>query len=126
MLRNQSGIFRVCTCKIITGEKKHMPHVRIEPWLSLHEYHEFKKLAPDDPALPDTYEEWLEKANEMIQVFIMCGVPVERTPIYAEEFFHYCEACGLNPDGVARASFAVFKARGICESTQFQLPRKLA
>jgi hypothetical protein len=87
-----------------------MSNPRIEPWLDRAEYAAFKELAPDDPALPATYEAWLEQTEELVSVFIKSGVPVEKVYIKAGELGRYCREHGINPDGVGRAAFAVHKA----------------
>lgn len=88
-----------------------MPHPRIEPWISREDYDAFLLLAPDDPALGKSYDEWLEQITELMAVFVKSGVPIERVHIRPDEFQKYCIAHSINPDGVARASFAVSRIR---------------
>lgn len=86
-----------------------MLNPRIEPWLNKDDYDAFKKLAPDDPDLPPTFDEWLENALDKLSAFVKSGVPIERIDISPIEFKNYCDAASINPDGVARAAFAVSK-----------------
>jgi hypothetical protein len=97
--------------KPVPHDKVHVIRPRIEPWLRKEEYDVFKRLAPDDPTLPVNYDEWLEKITELVSVFIKCGVLVEKIHINAHEFEKYCTDHNINPDGVGRAAFAVYKAR---------------
>jgi len=97
---------------------------RIEPWLSWHEYDAFKRAAPDDPDLLSTYDAWLELANEVVDIFTKSGVPVEKIPIGFDEFNAYCQSCELNPDGVARAAFAVHKARSACQEDENEIQER--
>lgn len=80
---------------------------RIEPWIDPDEYSAFKRLAPDDRELPDSYKEWLELAIDQLSAFVKSGIPVEKVLIHPEPFKEYCRANSINPDGVARAAFAV-------------------
>jgi hypothetical protein len=88
-----------------------MAETRIQPWFERKDYGQFKKLAPDDPSLPDTFEQWEQIAREEELIFKKSGVPVDKVYIYPGEVKAYCDACKINPDGVARAAFAVQKHR---------------
>ena len=84
---------------------------RYEPWISRQEYSAFQKLAPSDTALPATYEEWYERINDRISVFLKSGIPVEKVDINPSEFEAYCKANNINPDSVARAAFVITKIK---------------
>ena len=86
-----------------------MANARIQPWLKEENYEEFRRLAPDDPSLPATYDEWQEITLDQEMIFKKSGVPVERVYLEVADFSAYCASKGLNPDGVARAAFAVQK-----------------
>jgi hypothetical protein len=97
-----------------------MPNRRFEPWLRVEEFVAFRELAPEDPDLPGTYEEWAEQINDKLFVFIKSGVPVERVDISIAEFRSYCTWQEINPDGVARAAFAIFKGRAQLQGRTMQ------
>lgn len=86
-----------------------MTKARIQPWLEKEDYEEFRGLAPGDPALPATYDEWEEINLDQEMIFRKSGIKVERVYLDVADFSAYCTSCGLNPDGVARAAFAVQK-----------------
>lgn len=86
-----------------------MPKPAVIAWLERKDYAAFKAQAPADPDLPETYEEWLERAEDQSLAFAKSGIGVERVTIKPEELTAYCDECRINPDGAARSALAVQK-----------------
>ena len=86
-----------------------MRFTSVTPWLVKSDYDAFKKLASDDPELPDSYDEWEEIANEQVSAFRKSGLSIETILITPEEVQEYCDACGIEPDSAGRAAVAMRK-----------------
>jgi len=91
--------------------KKGPKSPRIMGWLRRDDYQTFKRLSPDDPDLPDTYDEWLKLASEQINNLKANGIVVKKVTIDPEEFAVYCRASGINPNTHTRAAFTVATER---------------
>jgi hypothetical protein len=84
---------------------------RIFAWFSREDYDAIKGLSPNDPDLPDTFDEWLELATQQVANLEANGVAVKKVVINSQEFSAYCRACGVDPNGALRGAFAVVKGR---------------
>lgn len=73
-------------------------------------YEQFKRPIPDHTDFPDTYDEWLNIANEQITHMIKQGYFVKKTmTIDPAEFTEYCHRTGCDYDPFALDDLANFK-----------------
>ena len=82
---------------------------RIAAWINREGYDAIKRFTPNDPGLPDTFDEWLKHASEQIANLEANGIVVEKVIIDPQELATYCRASGIEPDRVGREAFAVAK-----------------
>jgi len=75
-------------------------------WFREGEYDEFRKLFTDGDGLPETYAEWLQKAESLINQLRRDGHIVVKAYLHIETFGEWCRARGLNIDSKARTAFA--------------------
>ena len=88
-----------------------MPQPRIMPWYARKDYQVLKEIIPNDPDIPDTYEEWLNRAANQLTEPEAHGVVCEKVVIDAQEFATWCRDSGLDANSTTIGAFAVKKAR---------------
>jgi hypothetical protein len=69
------------------------------------DYDRLKAMAKDGEVLPDTYEEWLRKAEEVSGQMALRGFTVVKVYLDPETFPAWCEANGYEMDGAARSRY---------------------
>jgi hypothetical protein len=84
---------------------------RHKAWIAPKDYEAFKRLMPDDPDFPNTYDEWLKLANKEIAEIQAAGHFIERVEVYPNEFAAYCHASGIDGNSALLHAFSVAKAR---------------
>lgn len=75
-------------------------------WYRQEDYAKIKKIMIDHRKLPDTYKQWLKKANQGFEHFTAQGHIVEKVYIDPDTFPDWCATRGLNVDANARIRFA--------------------
>ena len=85
---------------------------RIGAWFRREDYEALKKLSPNEPDLPDTFDEWEQIATKQVAEIETAGGLVEKVIIDPQEFAIWCRASGVKPDSVNRSAFAVQKHFG--------------
>jgi hypothetical protein len=80
------------------------------PWIEPDDYEAFKRLMPDNPDIPDTYDKWRDLTLEEIAEQRAMGFAVETVVVYPFEFFRYCHNGNAVPNSAALLKFACQKA----------------
>ena len=80
-------------------------------WYRREDYERLKAMFKDGEKLPDTYEDWLAKAQVTVLTLAADRLRVERAYIDPETFPKWCEEKGLEMDADARTDFAAEFAR---------------
>lgn len=75
-------------------------------WFSKEDYAELKKLFTDGDKLPATYEQWLAKAENLVENLRRDGHIVVKAHIEPKAFAEWCRSRGLNINSRARIRFA--------------------
>lgn len=86
-----------------------MAQPRISFWLSREDYDAVKQLMPDDPDLPNTFDEWSDFATKQVAEIEAHGGQVVRVDVNSEDFANYCHASGLERNIHTLRAFAVAK-----------------
>lgn len=77
-----------------------------QPWFRTPEdYAAIRRLVTDEPQLFNTFEEWLDAANQRFEKFISKGITVKKVFVDPQEFTAWCSATNVGYD---RASFLAF------------------
>jgi hypothetical protein len=87
-----------------------MPLPRIAAWFRPDDYDAIKRLSPNDPDLPDTFDEWLQAATKQIADLELNGIAVQKVVVNSKELSAWCRGSGVNPDSVGHSAFAVAKS----------------
>ena len=82
---------------------------RITVWLQREDYDAFKQLAPHDPNLPDTFDDWLQQAEKDAAKLESDGRSMNKVIVNPKEFAEYCRASGIEANYVTLIQFAAFK-----------------
>ena len=79
------------------------------PWFTRENYNVIKRTVPGEPYLPDTYDEWLEKALHDLEKQQAAGIVVEKVSVNSEEFFAWCRKSGLDANTATLGAFITQK-----------------
>jgi len=71
-----------------------------------------KAMSKDSEEFPDTYDEWLEDAKNVLGTLKLQGLNVVKVYLDPETFSAWCKAKGYEMDGVARSRYATDFAAG--------------
>lgn len=86
------------------------------------EYKKMLSICEDKANLPDTFADWLQKAEMGANRYSgKPGVHVVKIDIYADEFLAWCKSNGRKVDGASRADFAHHKLLLKMESGEIKL-----
>ncbi len=75
-------------------------------WYDRQQWDRLKEVAADSDQLEDSYDAWLEAAEEAVRGLEATGMLIERVRIDLEELIAWCNDTGRAIDGAARAEFA--------------------
>lgn len=75
-------------------------------WYRREDYDRLKALFPDGSKLPDTFEEWLAKAQEVLATLVAADVCVEKAYIDPETFPDWCRTHRHKMDERGRTAYA--------------------
>ena len=83
----------------------------IHPWFrSREDYEAIRLLVTDEPKLGDTYEQWLEMENKLVEELRTHGIIVKQVFIDPDEFTTYCRTTGIDHNGATLLVFTVYAA----------------
>ncbi len=89
-------------------------------WYRREDYPKLLAIFDDADSLPETYEEWLEKAMEIERELIIQGHRVVRATIDPAIFPSWCAAKHLKLDASARTRFATEEAEASWQRREAQ------
>jgi hypothetical protein len=75
-------------------------------WYSRDNFYRIRQIEPDGGGLHETFEEWLEEAQQTVLKIAATGVRIERVDIDPDALLAYCRASNIKCDEQARAGFA--------------------
>ena len=84
---------------------------KILVWFTSDDYDAIKSLAPQDPKLPDAFDDWLKLATDEITELGIQGIAFRTVIINSHGLSAYCNTSGVNPDSVGRGAYAVYLDR---------------
>lgn len=85
--------------------------VRIAPWFRREDYDAFRRLIPDDPDMPDTFDEWLKVATEQVAKSGAHG-GIKQVILDPDKYARWRRAAGLDANYETIRAFAVAVANG--------------
>lgn len=85
-----------------------MPIPQLVVWFNEDDYESIKGLAPNDPTLPDTFEDWSKQMVDEIAKLKALNTPFVKVVVLADELAAYCEASGLDHNATTRGAYAVY------------------
>lgn len=80
------------------------------PWVRRKDYDAFRRMCLGDADFPDTFEEWIQLAHELIGKEEAHGGRVDKIEVYPQEFAAWCRASGVESNGATLNAFAIQKA----------------
>ena len=89
-------------------------------WYGREDYPKLLAIFDDADSLPETYDEWLEKATEIERELIIQGHRVVRATIHPTRFPSWCAAKRLKLDSSARTRFATEQAEASWQRREAQ------
>ena len=75
-------------------------------WYRRDDWEKLRAIFADSHVLPDTYDQWLQKAEDGYRRFKGGGTIVEKVYIDPETFPDWCRNRGLDIDANARTAFS--------------------
>jgi hypothetical protein len=87
------------------------PPVTALPWYGRGDYPALLKLFSDTDKLPTTYDDWLERAEQVERQFQKAGFGVARIWIRPVPFAAWCKERNVSLDQAARLTFVNAAAR---------------
>ena len=76
------------------------------PWFTAESWPKLLAVAADRSNLPDTFEEFDQRAGKRFEDFVAQGHPCEKVLIDVDQLAAWCSDRGIPLDGNARAAFA--------------------
>jgi len=76
------------------------------PWYRKENYSRFKSLFVDGHNLPDTFDDWLKKSQDLLSCLQSQGHIIEKVYIDPDTFPEWCRRRGLDINSRARTDFA--------------------
>jgi len=93
--------------KEVTTPSNHQPSVQAMVWYKEEDWQTLKEMFVDGDMLPKTYEDWLERAEEMKEKVQAQGDAVIKVYIDPQTFPQWCEKKGVEMNGEARSQLAI-------------------
>ena len=90
-----------------TDSPAHQPSVQAMVWYKKEDWQTLKDMFADGDMLPETYERWLERAEEMREQVQAQGDAVIKVYIDPQTFPEWCEKKGMEMNGEARSQLAI-------------------
>ena len=76
-------------------------------WFRREDYDAIRRLIPNEPNLPNTFDEWLEAATRQVQKLKAPHAVIRRAIVDPREFAAYCNASGVDHSWTILRAFAV-------------------
>jgi hypothetical protein len=81
-------------------------------WYKGEDYETLKRLFVDGDNLPETYEEWLNSAERLVNQLRRDGLAFQKVYIDPDTFPAWCAAKGLDLNATARTRFSAESVAG--------------
>ena len=81
-------------------------------WYSPLEYEKIKRASVDPEVWNDTYEEWEQKAQSLMQQTLAGGGQVDKVPMVLEDFNRWLKANKEKNNIAARSRYATSQSHG--------------
>lgn len=82
-------------------------HVVGVAWYFPDEWEQLRAVAPDPDVLEATYDEWASVYKDGIKLLKESGMRPLRVDVHLDALLAWCQRSGRQPDGAARAAYAV-------------------
>jgi hypothetical protein len=79
------------------------------PWYKSEQWHRWRQISDDRDIMCESYEHWLDAANDAVKQFTKSGMEIHRVTIDVEEFIVWAKREGVAINGHGRAEFASSK-----------------
>lgn len=86
---------------------EHQPSVQAMVWYKKEDWDRLQEIFVDSHLLPKSYDDWLNRAEEMKEKVQNQGDAVIKVFIDPETFPEWCEKKGLQMDAEARSTLAI-------------------
>lgn len=80
-------------------------------WIIRDDYPAFRRLFPNNPEFPASYNSWEQFARQQITETEVIGDSVRTAIIHPEDYTGWCNAAGLNYNSASLGAFAVVTDR---------------
>ena len=87
-------------------------------WHRRDQWQRLREVSTDVEKLENTYEEWLQLANEKIKELTAAGVSIGKVHIDIEQLIQWCEENGLEVNGSSRARYTAERLREIDQNRE--------
>ena len=91
--------------------RKRMLRSKVVIWFRREDYDAIRRLIPNEPNLPNTFDEWFEAATRQAQKLNVPHAVIRKTIINPKEFAAYCNASGVDHSWTILIAFAVLVDR---------------
>ena len=88
-------------------------------WYRRDQWPRLLEVAEDADELEDTYEGWLQIANERFKTFKVPGVLLKKVDVDIEELIAWCAERGRPVNGSARSEFVAEKVQEMTEEGRY-------
>jgi len=110
MTRKRRSRSRLQT-KMDLKRRAEAPMVTAAAWYRKAQWDRLLEVSTDRDKLEDTYEEWVETAEDAIRRLRRQGVTIVKVDVDVEELLAWCQAQSRPVDGEARAEYAATRLR---------------
>ncbi|SEI41537.1 hypothetical protein SAMN05421831_101395 [Allopseudospirillum japonicum] len=74
-------------------------------WFKESQWQRLLEIAEDKARLEDTYQQWKQTTEEMIEVFATRGILIEKVPVDVEDLLSWCNEHNKPVNGSSRAEY---------------------
>ncbi|GMQ82617.1 MAG: hypothetical protein BMS9Abin05_2072 [Rhodothermia bacterium] len=80
-------------------------------WYRLEQWTLLKSISVDSAELEDTYQEWIEAAEQSLKQIRETGINARKVDVDVDELSDWCRTEGRPVDGSARSQFVVHQMK---------------
>lgn len=89
------------------GQEEFQPSVQAMVWYKEEDWQQLREMFADSDSLPETYADWLQRAEKMKEQVQADGDAVIKVYIDPQTFPQWCRDKGLRMDAEARSQLAI-------------------
>ncbi len=75
-------------------------------WYRREQWSNLKQVSADAAELEDSYDEWVQNAEDAIQKFVAEGMSIRKVDVDVNELVLWCKKMCISIDGAARSQYA--------------------